>query len=124
MYAERRPYPSRPYGDAVNAVAELDAEALIQRMGKAARKAAAVLARTPTAVKAEALRAAARAIRAGEARSEEHTSELQSLMRISYAVFCLNKKTKDKTPNHHKYTKNHKTNSTYTKILTLIVYTR
>src|SRR3546814_9388691 len=28
----------------------------------------------------------------GETRSEEHTSELQSLMRISYAVFCLNKK--------------------------------
>src|SRR3546814_9110625 len=27
-------------------------------------------------------------------RSEEHTSELQSLMRLSYAVFCLNKKTK------------------------------
>src|SRR3546814_4754898 len=27
-----------------------------------------------------------------EARSEEHTSELQSLMRISYAVYCLNKK--------------------------------
>src|SRR3546814_9319751 len=27
-------------------------------------------------------------------RSEEHTSELQSLMRITYAVFCLNKKTK------------------------------
>src|SRR3546814_10166137 len=31
------------------------------------------------------------------ARSEEHTSELQSLMRISYAVFCLKKK-KIKTP--------------------------
>src|SRR3546814_9519345 len=30
------------------------------------------------------------------ARSEEHTSELQSLMRISYAVFCLKKKTKYK----------------------------
>src|SRR3546814_2339679 len=29
-------------------------------------------------------------------RSEEHTSELQSLMRISYAVFCLTKKTKTK----------------------------
>src|SRR3546814_2396366 len=28
-----------------------------------------------------------------ETRSEEHTSELQSLMRISYAVFCLKKKT-------------------------------
>src|SRR3546814_3324242 len=33
-------------------------------------------------------------------RSEEHTSELQSLMRISYAVFCLNKKTKTNI-NHH-----------------------
>src|SRR3546814_3223586 len=30
----------------------------------------------------------------GPARSEEHTSELQSLMRISYAVFCLKKKKK------------------------------
>src|SRR3546814_4200121 len=30
----------------------------------------------------------------GPRRSEEHTSELQSLMRISYAVFCLNKKKK------------------------------
>src|SRR3546814_4412583 len=30
-------------------------------------------------------------------RSEEHTSELQSLMRISYAVFCLKKKKKYKT---------------------------
>src|SRR3546814_3206960 len=42
-------------------------------------------------------------------RSEEHTSELQSLMRISYAVFCLKKKklkpitphTKIHTTNHH-----------------------
>src|SRR3546814_814832 len=32
----------------------------------------------------------------GEERSEEHTSELQSLMRISYAVFCLKKKNNDK----------------------------
>src|SRR3546814_6812587 len=30
-------------------------------------------------------------------RSEEHTSELQSLMRISYAVFCLKKKSKNQT---------------------------
>src|SRR3546814_8235382 len=40
-------------------------------------------------------------LRAGEGvaavRSEEHTSELQSLMRISYAVFCLKKKKKHKT---------------------------
>src|SRR3546814_113716 len=36
-------------------------------------------------------------------RSEEHTSELQSLMRISYAVFCLNKKT------YRKHTQLHET---------------
>src|SRR3546814_6719551 len=40
-------------------------------------------------------------------RSEEHTSELQSLMRISYAVFCLKKKNKiDHMP--------HKTSANYT----------
>src|SRR3546814_1570569 len=33
-------------------------------------------------------------------RSEEHTSELQSLMRISYAVFCLKKKTQLKSQQH------------------------
>src|SRR3546814_5900599 len=36
-----------------------------------------------------------------EARSEEHTSELQSLMRISYAVFCLKKKKHTKTHQQH-----------------------
>src|SRR3546814_6854478 len=36
-------------------------------------------------------------VAAAARRSEEHTSELQSLMRISYAVFCL-KKEKEKTP--------------------------
>src|SRR3546814_9222848 len=36
-----------------------------------------------------------------EVRSEEHTSELQSLMRISYAVFCLKKKTK--TYQHYRH---------------------
>src|SRR3546814_1511958 len=41
-------------------------------------------------------------------RSEEHTSELQSLMRISYAVFCLKKKKKPNT--HRMYTpKTHNT---------------
>src|SRR3546814_10515999 len=42
-----------------------------------------------TVVGAEEMRADAAA---GISRSEEHTSELQSLMRISYAVFCLKKK--------------------------------
>src|SRR3546814_7518089 len=35
--------------------------------------------------------------KAKSTRSEEHTSELQSLMRISYAVFCLKKKTQTST---------------------------
>src|SRR3546814_3370879 len=35
-----------------------------------------------------------------DARSEEHTSELQSLMRISYAVFCLKKKNKYNNTSH------------------------
>src|SRR3546814_8678311 len=43
--------------------------------------------------------------RAGGRRSEEHTSELQSLMRISYAVFCLKKK-KNKTIHYNNYTHN------------------
>src|SRR3546814_4260156 len=38
----------------------------------------------------------------GRRRSEEHTSELQSLMRISYAVFCLKKKKNKKTQNDKK----------------------
>src|SRR3546814_3480910 len=42
-------------------------------------------------------------------RSEEHTSELQSLMRISYAVFCLKKK---KTT-HHKNRKRHRQSITH-----------
>src|SRR3546814_7816426 len=40
--------------------------------------------------------------RTPELRSEEHTSELQSLMRISYAVFCLKKKKKKCTKATHK----------------------
>src|SRR3546814_8246075 len=45
-------------------------------------------------------RAIEEALRLAEIRSEEHTSELQSLMRISYAVFCLKKKqTVTKTDN-------------------------
>src|SRR3546814_1462026 len=40
----------------------------------------------------------------GGIRSEEHTSELQSLMRISYAVFCLKKKKYMTQKNSHKRT--------------------
>src|SRR3546814_8070018 len=46
------------------------------------------------------------------ARSEEHTSELQSLMRISYAVFCL-KKNRKYTETHKHSTSLHKNNNNY-----------
>src|SRR3546814_8090031 len=42
----------------------------------------------------------------GKARSEEHTSELQSLMRISYAVFCLKKKNKKNIGRRRSVTRN------------------
>src|SRR3546814_7696555 len=50
---------------------------------------------------------------AAPVRSEEHTSELQSLMRISYAVFCLKKKNTKKHKNTYQQLK-HTRNYTYT----------
>src|SRR3546814_1617826 len=46
-------------------------------------------------------------------RSEEHTSELQSLMRISYAVFCLKKKTNQQFHKHTYANTRHNTTLTY-----------
>src|SRR3546814_4306865 len=46
-------------------------------------------------------------------RSEEHTSELQSLMRISYAVFCLKKKQRTK---HNTQTQHHRSASYLTQV--------
>src|SRR3546814_8202779 len=46
-------------------------------------------------------------------RSEEHTSELQSLMRISYAVFCLKKKKIKKQKEHYNIKQNHKRHNTH-----------
>src|SRR3546814_963827 len=50
--------------------------------------------------KSKRARSAAPGRKRARSRSEEHTSELQSLMRISYAVFCLKKK-KTKTNDKH-----------------------
>src|SRR3546814_5126497 len=47
-------------------------------------------------------------------RSEEHTSELQSLMRISYAVFCLKKKTTFRTKTQLSLTTTHQSNNVLT----------
>src|SRR3546814_8951802 len=59
----------------------------------AAARAAGLEASTITDVEKQDYAKSASAGAADAARSEEHTSELQSLMRISYAVFCLKKKT-------------------------------
>src|SRR3546814_7456918 len=50
----------------------------------------------------------------GQDRSEEHTSELQSLMRTSYAVFCLKKK--NKKNKHHRGSESNKLNTTVQEI--------
>src|SRR3546814_4173496 len=50
----------------------------------------------------------------GRRRSEEHTSELQSLMRISYAVVCLQKQTKERTAHcRHPLRKSQKGSNTH-----------
>src|SRR3546814_7355184 len=46
-----------------------------------------------------------------QGRSEEHTSELQSLMRISYAVFCLKKKNKKTTKTTRTVSQRHASNT-------------
>src|SRR3546814_9526786 len=89
--ADRRPRPHRPRariarGGAGEAVADQRRRA----RGEAARTRRRIQA-PPAAVRLlhrPGLRGG------GHARSEEHTSELQSLMRTSYAVFCLQKKKK------------------------------
>src|SRR3546814_7144525 len=55
--------------------------------------------RRRTRDRSESARSLALAALPNRTRSEEHTSELQSLMRISYAVFCLKKK----TTNHYNH---------------------
>src|SRR3546814_5774556 len=64
----------------------------------------------PSATESCTSRPASPAAPANNGRSEEHTSELQSLMRISYAVFCLKKK--NNTMKQNKY---HRRNNTESK---------
>src|SRR3546814_6529173 len=75
-------------------------------VGRARRAISALLDLAPPTVRARADDGKERELPAAEVavgthfivrRSEEHTSELQSLMRISYAVFCLKKKTRKPT---------------------------
>src|SRR3546814_9079360 len=80
---DRRPHPRGGEG-ALEIIAVIDArEQLV-------RERAGIERETHIVIGGEDLRVRLGLI--GETRSEEHTSELQSLMRISYAVFCLKKK--------------------------------
>src|SRR3546814_10784032 len=66
-----------------------DAQWFAQRVDRELRD---LLASKPTMPFEDLFAAVIRHCRSSYSRSEEHTSELQSLMRISYAVFCLKKK--------------------------------
>src|SRR3546814_3346229 len=79
-----------PQGGATSEVIEASTG---QVFGAAAMASSADIDRAVAAARA-ALTGPWAALSPSERRSEEHTSELQSLMRISYAVFCLKKKNK------------------------------
>src|SRR3546814_9418008 len=82
-YLDAQQLPGRAFGENVEVFGRVPAAAIADRSWLSP-------ARLPDDVLAGAL-----SQRAGvQLRSEEHTSELQSLMRISYAVFCLKKKRK------------------------------
>src|SRR3546814_8295891 len=72
-----------------------------------------VQSKAPAAICSPDVRADGPRARQPACRSEEHTSELQSLMRISYAVFCLKKKNKQKDLNltHRLHTSKINTNN-------------
>src|SRR3546814_7918323 len=75
------------------AVGLVDEAAGAERRVRRGRGAAACIDAVGALVRHVGAEPAALAAAADAGRSEEHTSELQSLMRISYAVFCLKKKT-------------------------------
>src|SRR3546814_5403255 len=76
------------------------ARPLRRRLPRCARTSSAKATTSRPAV-ARARRPRRRRLRRRPRRSEEHTSELQSLMRISYAVFCLKKNKQEHTSQNH-----------------------
>src|SRR3546814_1501341 len=84
------------YSDRANPSKACASQSARSRDPRLPRLPPSVAARPPDQVRRELLHGllegTSQATHADETRSEEHTSELQSLMRISYAVFCLKKK--------------------------------
>src|SRR3546814_9156440 len=93
-----KPVISTPYWHAAELLA--DDHGRLVPFGDTAGFAAAITSLFDHPSLREILRS--RAYARGRTRSEEHTSELQSLMRISYAVFCLKKKKKTKEESRQK----------------------
>src|SRR3546814_10920362 len=87
-----RSHLARTQADIVGDLLELIDALAVDRQDAVARKHSEPLRRRS----GDHLRDDGRRLRHAIGRSEEHTSELQSLMRISYAVFCLKKKKKNK----------------------------
>src|SRR3546814_7910273 len=89
IHPSQVPVANQVFGPDPQAVA--DARRLIEAATGGAERFEGRMIESMHVEEARALIARADAV---SGRSEEHTSELQSLMRISYAVFCLKKKTK------------------------------
>src|SRR3546814_10344157 len=81
---------------------EIDGERL--EIGKRCRAGAEIVQADPVSVASKLLQHGFGMREIVDPRSEEHTSELQSLMRISYAVFCLKNKTNKYTKSTRQYT--------------------
>src|SRR3546814_10887550 len=88
------PHPLRRRSD--HGARICDDSRLLPALGRCGRRVALRSARGGGASAGARTPAPARDCLHPRTRSEEHTSELQSLMRISYAVFCLKKKTKER----------------------------
>src|SRR3546814_1134825 len=89
---------SSPAGDSEDAERVLDGGVAVECRSLGQRRLVEVVAQRGPEIQAEVVQR--------DLRSEEHTSELQSLMRISYAVFCLKKKNyKDNMRKHCTTTK-------------------
>src|SRR3546814_5549441 len=90
------PYTTLFRSDAPLLRSVLEVLAVIQPFHVDDRRVAALVSTSKPGIdESEVSRALKLLVEGGVIRSEEHTSELQSLMRISYAVFCLKKKKED-----------------------------
>src|SRR3546814_8455859 len=94
-FEDRIAHPLGNLGDAVGV--EIEAERILPRHQPAFGRLVRQMELPALAVFEQAIAA----MIADDRRSEEHTSELQSLMRISYAVFCLKKKKIQKKYRHY-----------------------